>query len=51
MDADAGDEDYVRMDRVSDWFDVDPENQEWHSTKLAIIERDNPPANTQGKEK
>ena len=51
MDADAGDEDYVRMDRVSDWFDVDPENQEWQSTKLAIIERDNPPPKTQGKEK
>lgn len=49
MDADAGDEDYVRMDNVSDWFDVDPENQEWQPTKLAIIERDNPPAKTQNK--
>ena len=51
MDADTGDEDYVFMDSVSDWFDVDPENQEWQSTNLAIIERDIPPPKTHVKEK
>ena len=50
MDADAGGEDYVRMEGGWDWSDVDPENQEWQPTKLAIIERDNPPAKTQVKE-
>lgn len=51
IDADAGDEDYVRMDSVSDWFDVAAENQGWESTKLAIIERDNPTSKTEVKEK
>ncbi len=51
MDADTGDEDYVRMDGVSDWSDVGPRNQEWQSTRLAIIERNNPPAKAQVKER
>ena len=48
-DADRGEEDYVVM--RGKWSDVGTESAEWKSTRMAIIERDNPPAKTPTKEK
>ncbi len=41
MDADRGEEDYVVM--LGEWSDVGTESVEWQMTRMAIIERDNPP--------
>lgn len=49
MDADSGEEDYVVMRRR--WSDVGTESAEWQSTRMAIIERENPPDKTPTKEK
>ena len=45
MDADRGNEDYVLMrgGGAGKWFDVGPSSIEWQSTRMAIIEKDNPP--------
>ncbi len=53
MDADSGEEDYVFMKRapIGEWFDVGPESRNWESTKMAIIERENPPDKIPAKEK
>ena len=52
-DADSGEEDYVFMEKapIGEWFDVGPENRDWESTEMAIIERENPPDKTPAKEK
>ena len=49
IDADSGEEDYVFM--LGEWSDVSPESVEWQMTRMAIIERDNPPGKTSTKEK
>ena len=49
MHADSGEEDYVIM--RGKWSDVGTESAEWQSTRMAIIERDNPPDKTPTKEK
>ena len=49
MDDDMGEEDYVVM--FGEWSDVSTESAKWHLTRMAIIERDNPPAKTPMKEK
>ena len=53
MDADSGEEDYVFMKKgpIGEWFDVGPESRDWESTKMAIIERENPPDKIPAKEK
>ena len=48
-DADRGEEDYVVM--LGQWSDVGTESSEWQFTRMAIIERDNPPGKTLTKEK
>ena len=49
MDADMGEEDYVVM--FGEWSDVGTESVQWQMTRMAIIERDSPPAKTPTKEK
>ena len=49
MDTDKGEEDYVVM--RGQWSDVGTESAEWQFTRMAIIERDNPPGKTLTKEK
>ena len=49
MDDDRGEEDYVVM--FEEWSDVNTESVEWQMIRMAIIERDNPPAKTPTKEK
>ena len=51
MDAARGDEDYVLMRGDGKWFDVGPGSAEWRFTRMAIIEKDNPPAKTPVKKK
>ena len=53
MDADRGDEDYVIMEDppTGKWSDVGPESMDWEWTRMAIIERDNPPGKMPTKEK
>ena len=53
MDADSGDEDYVIMEDppTGKWSDVGPESMDWEWTRMAIIERDNPPGKMPTKKK
>ena len=48
MDADMGEEDYVVM--FGEWSDVGTESVQWQMTRMAIIERDDPPVKTPTKE-
>ena len=41
MDTDSGDEDYVVM--FEEWSDVGTKSMDWEFTRMAIIERNNPP--------
>ena len=52
MDADSGEEDYVVMEHPPNgkWSDIGPENMDWEWTRMAIIERDNPPGKMPTKE-
>ena len=53
MDVDSGEEDYVVMEHPPNgkWSDVGPESMDWEWTRMAIIERDNPPGKMPTKEK
>ena len=49
MDADSGEEDYVIM--FGEWLDIGPESLNWKFTRMAIIERENPPGKMPVEEK
>ena len=53
MDVDSGEEDYVVMEHPPNgkWSDIGPESMDWEWTRMAIIERDNPPGKMPTKEK
>ena len=53
MDTDSGEEDYVFMEHPpnGEWSDVGTESGDWEFTRMAIIERDNPPGKVPMKEK
>ena len=53
MDTDSGEEDYVFMEHPpnGEWSDVGTESGDWEFTRMAIIERDNPPGKMPMKEK